>query len=253
MVPARSEVIERMIREKPLLHYLTPETATAHGKALERTGVVLPPPGPYSIGVAPKVLRFFGTVVKPTDRTMETGCGLTTVALGALGQHHTCISPDEIGRDRVISYMLQNGLAPEKVNFLLQSSDQALPSLSGTVTIDFAFIDGCHGYPFPALDWHYMDLILNEGGLIGFDNVELRSVAHHCEFMDANKTYELVEDIRVGQWGNAKFYRKLKNQQREWVFQSFNVGREVFPKPRGALGLLKRMVKPLVTSLRTKQ
>ena len=64
-------LVERLLEEKPQLH-----------------------PGGVSWAVSPAVLRYFAEVVKPTDRTAETGAGYTTVALAALGDHHFCVTSD---------------------------------------------------------------------------------------------------------------------------------------------------------------
>src|SRR5258708_21720739 len=44
----------------------------------------------------------------------------------------------------------------------------------------------------PALDWHYIDKHLKIGGLLGMDNVELRPIREHCEFLEENEVYRLA-------------------------------------------------------------
>jgi hypothetical protein len=90
--------------------------------------------------------------------------------------------------------------------------------------LDFAYVDGCHGYPFPALDWHFIDKHLRIGGHIGFDNVEVPTVKLHCDFLEANRSYALVSKMIFGGLGDyqVNLYRKEKDEQREWVFQAFN-------------------------------
>lgn len=83
--------------------------------------------------------------------------------------------------------------------------------------IDFAYIDGCHGYPFPALDWHFIDKHLKVGGIIGMDDAELRPVREHCEFLEENGTYRLDGVVNF-----ARFYTKLMNQNQEWIDQAYS-------------------------------
>jgi hypothetical protein len=49
-------------------------------------------------------------------------------------------------------YLERIGVPPEKVTFILGSTDDTLPRLEIGKILDFAYVDGCHGYPFPALD-----------------------------------------------------------------------------------------------------
>jgi hypothetical protein len=92
--------------------------------------------------------------------------------------------------------------------------------LGAEIVIDFAYLDGCHGYPFPALDWHYIDKHLKVGGIIGMDNVELRPVREHCEFLEENGTYRLAGAVTEGYF--VRFYTKLMDQNREWIDQAYS-------------------------------
>lgn len=50
-----------------------------------------------------------------------------------------------------------------------EPSDVALPRLVGKgVRVDFAFIDGDHSLEAALLDWHYIDQLLVEGGIVVF-------------------------------------------------------------------------------------
>lgn len=209
-------IIERLLRDNPKLHFIPEDWARE--AALE--------PGPVNFSVAPEVIRYIASVVKGEYLTLETGAGQTTVALAALAKHHTAIMyPQQESFELVLRYMSEVGISHEKVTFIQESSDTALGRLSFREKIDFAFIDGCHGYPFPAMDWHFVDLILKIGGIIGFDNTELRAVQNHCDFLVTNGSYKLVErvtDTSFGKDYGAAFFVKLKDEQREWTWQRYN-------------------------------
>lgn len=113
----------------------------------------------------------------------------------------------------------------EKISFLLGSTDETLPKIELKHVFDFAYIDGNHGYPFPALDWHYIDLRLKVGGIVGMDNVELRPVREHCDFLQENGTYELIGTLSEGYY--AHFYRKLADECREWYFKPMAAQKEI--------------------------
>jgi len=136
--------------------------------------------------------------------------------MAGLAQHHTCITDDPISADLIHAYMEKNGMPRSKLTMIVETSDFALPKLPADQKFDFAFIDGGHGYPIPALDWHYIDLHLKIGGRVGFDNTEIPAVHDHCTFLQRNETYRLVDSLRFPAWGNygASFWVKLKDQSR---------------------------------------
>jgi len=169
------EIIERLLNENPPLHFLTEEDANllATYGWKQQTGFI-------SWAVAPEVIRYLANIVKSYHMTIETGCGQTTVALAALAKHHICVTcPDPENIQLTKDYMDKIGIPRDRVTFVLESSDAALPKLTPAQMFDVAFIDGCHGYPFPALDWHFIDLHMKIGGVIGFDNTEIRAVQSH--------------------------------------------------------------------------
>lgn len=231
------EIIERLLRENPKLHYLPAKLAkraSDHGYKME--------PGPLSLAVSPEVIQYMARTVTSAHLTIETGVGQTTVALAALAKHHTAVTyPDLVSLGMIKDYMTQVGIPGEKTTFILESSATALPKLSVPEKLDFAFVDGCHGYPFPALDWHFIDLNLRIGGIIGFDNTEIRSVRDHCRFLEENKAYELIERIENTVYGGAygaSFYVKRKDEEREWIYQPYN-RQPVKEKEEGLYGALK--------------
>ncbi len=192
-------LIEKLLEDKPLLH-----------------------PGQISWAVSPAVLRYFADLVKPNDRTVETGAGYTTVALAALGAHHVSVTSDSESAELTRAYLDKLGIA-HKVTWIIEPSDTALPRLPTTEIYDFAYVDGCHSYPLPAIDWHFLDQHLRVGGLIGFDNVEVPSVHFHTEFLRMNGSYRQINKITHDPSNyTVTFYEKLRDEPRTDIAQRFN-------------------------------
>jgi predicted O-methyltransferase YrrM len=213
------ELVERLLRDQPKLHFLSEDSA----RWLRERGTTLDP-GPISWAVPPQVLEYFADTVKPEHQTVETGGGHSTVALAALAAHHTCITVDDYSVEATQRYMELIGIPRDKVSFIVESSDTALPKLAAAEQFDFAYVDGAHGYPYPALDWHYLDRHLRVGGIVGFDNVEVPSVHNHCEFLEMNQSYRLAANISgpsLGRYG-AYFYTKLADEERSAEAQIYN-------------------------------
>ena len=213
MTPAQA--MERLKRDKPLFHYADEDVIRRAAK-----GGYHFQPGDLSMAVSPGVLKWIAGHVTDSMMTIETGAGYSTVLLAAISKHHYCCTIHAREIDRISQYVTELGIPLSKITFLHGSTDQTLPNLDRSQLFDFAYIDGCHGYPFPALDWHYIDLRLRIGGLLGMDNVELRPVREHCDFLEENGTYELVGKVTEGYF--VRFYRKLADDQREWVDQDYS-------------------------------
>ena len=206
----KTQVIEKLIEDNPSLHIVSESVASDY----DFMGFQ---PGLTSWAVRPEILQKISQLVKSEDRTLETGGGHTTVALAALAAHHICVNPDAEGCELIKDYLQKLNIPTEKIEFILESSDIALAKLS-PMKIDFAFIDGCHGFPFPAIDWHYIDQHLKLGGILAVDDVDIPSVRVLCDFLEKNGTYTLEDRVL-----DTAFYRKLRDDQsREWAFQEFN-------------------------------
>src|SRR5436190_10825653 len=210
-----TQVMERLKRDKPLFHFADEDVIRRAAKA----GFHFKP-GDLSIAVSPGVLKWMAAHLTHSMRTIETGAGYTTVLLASISKRHYCCTINAREIEKISQYITQLQLPLEKISFLHGSTDETLPALERRQIFDFAYIDGCHGYPFPALDWHYIDLRLKVGGLLGMDNVELRTVREHCDFLEENGTYELIGTVAEGYY--VRFYRKLADDQREWVDQDYS-------------------------------
>ena len=212
-------VLTRLAQDKPKFHHLSEE-----GVRLAMAAGITKSAGDISWGVGPQVLQWIADHVSAEMVTVETGAGYTTVVFAALAKHHYCCTPSQAEADKIRAYLARIGVHDETLTFLIGGSDHTLPRLEsqlGTGAIfDFAYIDGCHGYPFPALDWHYIDKYLKVGGILGMDNVELRPVREHCDFLEENGTYGLTDVVTESYF--VRFYTKVMDQNREWIHQAYS-------------------------------
>lgn len=211
----KTTVLNRLAQDKPLFHHLDDDGV----RRVAMAGISAQT-GDTSWGVAPGVLRWIADRLSGEMVTIETGAGKTTVLFAALAKHHYCCTPSQREADKIRAYLERIRVPNDKLTFLIGPSDETLPRFRIETLIDFAYIDGCHGHPFPALDWHYIDKYLKVGGIIGMDNAELRPVREHCEFLEENGTYRLAGVVAEGYF--ALFYSKLMDQHREWIDQAYS-------------------------------
>jgi hypothetical protein len=61
------------------------------------------------------------------------------------------------------------------VTFHIGSSERVLPNLA-LQDLDLVFIDGCHGFPLPVIDWFYAGSMLRADGVAVLDDAQLPQV-----------------------------------------------------------------------------
>ena len=153
--------------------------------------------------------------------TLETGCGASTVVFASSGANHTAISPDPEEHRRVREYCEQIGVDHSRLRFIVGLSDEVLPGMPAERTLDVAFIDGAHSFPYPAVDWYYITRMLKIGGQLVFDDVPIPSVAPLYRHMtlEPNWRFDAILDNRA-----AAFTLLAPPKPEEWSGQPFNRG-----------------------------
>jgi hypothetical protein len=164
------------------------------------------------------------------------------VVFAASGAHHTAISPDGREHERVLGYCRDNGIDASRVTFIEGLSDDVLPALlSRERTLDVAFIDGAHGFPFPEVDWFYVTRALKVGGKLVMDDISIPAVTplfHHMRLEDHWRVDEILDD-RAG-----AFTLLAEPPPEDWRGQRFNA----HSPDLSFVGLSKRL--PLATRFR---
>ena len=184
----KTTVLDRLAHDKPLFHYLDDDGV----RRVALAGITASP-GNTSWAVGSGILRWIADHLSGEMITVETGAGNATVLFAALAKHHYCCTVSQREVVTPGAYLEQIGVPNDKLTFLVGTTDETLSRFGSKTLFDFAYIDGCHGYPFPALDWHYIDKHLNVGGILGMDDAQLRPVREHCEFLEENGTYRLAK------------------------------------------------------------
>jgi len=102
----------------------------------------------------------------------------------------------------------------EQARFEERRSDQFLPSFWQTeqTRIQFAFIDGDHRVDAVFMDFYYVNKLLDEGGVVIFDDVQFSSVSSVERYALRTFHYEKLP------CGEARFsaLRKVKEDDRGW-------------------------------------
>ncbi len=163
------DIVNRLLQDRPIFH----EKGTARWDATTGT------------------LRAIQQSVHDGNRTLETGCGASTVIFAAQGAHHTAISPIADEHERVRAYLEEIDVDSNRLVFIIGSSDLILPRLCADRTIDTAFIDGEHAFPYPAVDYHYISRALKIGGKLIIDDIPIPSTAYVFRYMQSDPSWRL--------------------------------------------------------------
>ena len=106
-------------------------------------------------GTARRCYDFMANHVRPGSRTLETGAGISTVLFTAWGCDHLAVVPYPSEANVVEAYCAEHDISTDSLEFDLRPSEVALPDRAESGELDLVFIDGCHGFPLPIIDWFY--------------------------------------------------------------------------------------------------
>jgi predicted O-methyltransferase YrrM len=96
------------------------------------------------------------------------------------------------------------------VEFHERTSQAVLPELAAKgYRVQFAFIDGWHTFDHTLIDFFYVDQMMENGGVIVFDDVGFPAVNAVVRFVLANRDYELVEVLTYPQTGMENRGKRL--------------------------------------------
>ena len=170
--------------------------------------------------LSPAVLHWIVDHIRPGFRTLETGCGYSTIVFALWGCRHDVISPWPEEHERINEWCRTHGASPQTVTYHAGASQRVLPAMKPT-PLDLVLIDGSHGVPMPLIDYYYTADRLVKGGLLLADDVQLRSVQQLCDFLDTeDQRWEFLEQV-----DRTRIYRKCVEgnvaEGIEWIDQPF--------------------------------
>jgi predicted O-methyltransferase YrrM len=155
-------------------------------------------------------------------RTLETGCGLSTIVFAMRGDQHICITPYSTEPDAVQHYCAENGIDAGSVTFKVERSEAVLPTLDAALR-DLVLIDGSHAFPQVFIDYFYAARLLAVGGTLIVDDVHLWTGKVLRTFLESEPDWVLETE-----WdGRTVALRKIQEPTvtRDWFDQPFVLSR----------------------------
>jgi hypothetical protein len=126
---------------------------------------------------------------KGLSASAETGCGKSTLLLSRLSRHHTCFAIADDAVNKVKGHRVFN---PGAVEFVLGPSQLTLRQHRWRHQLDFALIDGAHGWPFPDLDYYFLYPQLTEGAILAIDDIHIPSITNMYHLLCEDEMWTLV-------------------------------------------------------------
>lgn len=168
------------------------------------------PGGKYHWSLSDDVLQWLFETVAEGQRTLETGCGYSTLIFALKGAEHTVISPVAEEHQRIRSWGEAHGVDFSKVRFVAAKSEDVLPKL-GPEPLDIVLIDGWHAFPAPFIDWFFTCSKLAVGGRMIVDDTQILACRVLRDFLEKE----------AGRWSlecrfnRTDIFRKLQEQMFE--------------------------------------
>ena len=191
---------------------------------------------PESWALGAESLRLLDAAIEPGSRTLETGAGVSTVLFAIRGTDHTCVAPDAAEVERIRSFCAENGISTERIEFVVEPSEDALPNLDPG-ELDLVLIDGSHSFPNVFIDWHYAAQHLRVGGRLFVDDVNLWTPRVLRDFLREDPAWVLEDEVAL----QTAVFRKTAatGAAPNWTEQPYVAARSHVGRPRRALALVR--------------
>jgi predicted O-methyltransferase YrrM len=205
---------EEYLRDIPLLHSWDGGVTWNHG------------------GFSPEVLKalhsFLHAKLPKRPVLLETGAGNSTIMMLFLSPAKIIsIAPDAELFERIHRFCELNAISYDALEEHIEGSQWVLPWLAADNRrsepfLDFALIDGCHGWPTCLVDLEYANAMLKPNAYLLVDDTQLHSVKEVARFLMEQPGFSLVLDL-----DKSLVFQKLtaKRDFGEWTNQPYIVRR----------------------------
>lgn len=143
-------------------------------------------------GLAWAALAYIERTVQPGMATLETGAGASTMMFASRGAVHEAVTPSADEAERITKECERRGISTERLTFRIGSSADVLRDWEPR-PLDFVLIDGGHAFPYPTLDWWYVQQHVKIGGLVLLDDAYMPPVAAVVDHLRNSQAWRLEE------------------------------------------------------------
>lgn len=153
-----------------------------------------------SIDIDEAIFLFNSISENNISQTIEIGCayGLSSLVIcdalsNKVDAYHTIIDPFQSSQWGDIGRYNLNKFGFTNYEIIEDKSELALPALlSRGKKIDFAFIDGWHTFDHTLIDFFYINRMLNQEGIILFDDANWPSISKLIKYILNYPSYDII-------------------------------------------------------------
>lgn len=176
--------------------------------------------GSANYAITREVCQWISENVPENARTLETGCGYSTVAFLCRSGAHSVYSPFSGEHDLIRGWCKEQRISTDHVTFVAQPSQQALPNRQRS-QLDVVLIDGDHAFPAPFIDWYYLADDVVPGGILLIDDTHLTTGRILRDFLISEQPrWQLEREL-----GKTAVFRRLSHDPvaigMSWEHQPF--------------------------------
>jgi hypothetical protein len=159
---------------------------------------------------------------------LETGAGNSTITMLFLQPARLIsIAPEAQLFERIRTFCQRNGIPDTVLEAHIDGSQWVLPRLAADnrpsdPILNFALIDGNHGWPTSFVDLEYANSMLRQDGYLMIDDVNLHAEKEMARLLSEQPNFSLVLDL-----GKSLVFRKLTAERHlgDWYGQPYLVRR----------------------------
>jgi hypothetical protein len=156
---------------------------------------------------------------------LETGAGVSTLLFAIRHCYHQAVAPAPNLAKRINDWCAGNGVATDRLDFVLGRSEDELPHMTDDGPLDVVLIDGAHGFPTPFLDWFYAARRIRPGGYLVIDDTQIwtgdvlrRFLAEERQWRPTSKArYEFAVFQRLDQGPVGEWHEQPYVLRHSWV------------------------------------
>jgi hypothetical protein len=159
---------------------------------------------------------------------LETGAGNSTITMLFLRPARLLsIAPEAKLFQRIRNFCHKHSISDDPLEVYIDGSQWVLPRLAeanraADPSLDFALIDGCHGWPTAFVDLEYTNSMLRKGGYLLIDDVQLHAEKEIARLLSEHPAFSIALDL-----GKSLVFRKNTDDRHlgEWSQQPYIVRR----------------------------
>lgn len=140
--------------------------------------------------------------IGPGAVVAETGAGNSTVAMVlAHASRVISVAPDKPLFERIVAACRMFGSEPTALEAHVAVSEDVLPQIAQSLEaagrqLDFALIDGGHGWPTAFVDFCYLNRLLRKDGFLMIDDFQVYAIKEMARFLMEDPNFSLINRFR---------------------------------------------------------